>query len=59
MVNWTIWNNGVQFLTTQTCPKLALAFREQLFEQIPKDEHDVTLDCVIYFTDKEEPMAAA
>ena len=40
-----------QFLTTQTCPKIALAFTEQVFDAIPCDKHDAMLDEVIYFAE--------
>ena len=35
-----------KFLPTQSCPKIALAFNEQLFETIPYDDHDFRNDIV-------------
>ena len=45
-----------QFLTAQTCPKIALAFEEQVFDVIPTDEHDVKVDEVIYFSVRDESL---
>ena len=36
-----------RFLKFQKCPKIALAFKEQIFDEIPTDEHDVSVDQVL------------
>ena len=36
-----------KFLSQQACPKIALAFQEQIFEEIPMSEFDQTVDLVI------------
>lgn len=38
--------NVFKFLPSQSCPKIALAFNEQLFESIPYDDHDFRIDIV-------------
>lgn len=40
-----------RFLKKTSAVKLALAYREQIFSDIPTDEHDVKMDHVLYFNE--------
>ncbi|CBY34964.1 unnamed protein product [Oikopleura dioica] len=37
-----------RFLEKNTCPKIALAFHQQIFDEIPTEEHDQKVNLVIF-----------